>query len=220
MERAEGAVVVDVDGNHLLDLATGIGALAVGHCPPSVVAALRDQAEKLIHMCAIVATYEPYVAVAERLNAIMPGDFAKKTVLTNTGAEAVESAVNLARVHTGRQGVVVFDGAFHGRTNLTMAMTSKFALFKKGFGPFSPEIYRFPFPYSYRRPAGMSEESFHAWHIVNLDHAFTAVVDHGHVAAIVVEPVLGEGGFVPAPFAWLERLRELCDEHIRSGPTR
>jgi 4-aminobutyrate aminotransferase/(S)-3-amino-2-methylpropionate transaminase len=213
IERAQGAVVVDVDGNHLLDLAGGIGALAVGHCPDAVVAALREQAAKLVHMCAIVASYEPFVEVAERLNEITPGNFAKKTVLASTGAEAVETAVNLARAHTRRQGVVVFEGAFHGRTNLTMAMTSKFALFKKGLGPFAPEVYRFPFPDLYRRPAGSSEETFIDWHVSNLDHCFTAIVDPSHVAAIVVEPVQGEGGFHPAPVPWLHRLREFCDDH-------
>ena len=156
VDRALGSLVIDVDGNRLLDLAGGIGVLAVGHCPPGVVSALQKQAERLIHMCAIVGSYEPYVALAERLNGLTPGAFDKKTLLVNTGAEAVEAAVGLARAHTGRQGIVVFEGAYHGRTNLTMAMTSKFALFKKGFGPFAPEIYRFPFPNLYRRPAGVS----------------------------------------------------------------
>jgi 4-aminobutyrate aminotransferase/(S)-3-amino-2-methylpropionate transaminase len=213
VDRAEGAVVVDADGNHLLDLAGGIGVLAVGHCPERVVAALRDQAARLVHACAIVATYEPYVEVAERLNEVTPGDFRKKTLLVNTGAEAVEAAVKLSRAHTRRQGVVVFDGAYHGRSNLTMAMTSKFDLFKKGFGPFAPEVYRFPFPNLYRRPAGMSEDAFVDWHVSQLEHCFTAVVDPSHVAALVVEPVQGEAGFLPAPFAWLRRLRELCDQH-------
>jgi 4-aminobutyrate aminotransferase/(S)-3-amino-2-methylpropionate transaminase len=185
----------------------------VGHTPEKVVSALKEQAEKLIHMCAIVSTYEPLVEVAERLNHLAPGDFEKKTVLMNSGAEAVETAVHIARAHSKRQGVVVFEGGYHGRTNLTMAMTSKFNLFKKGFGPFAPEVYRFPFPNLYRRPAGMSEEEFISWHISNLAHCFTAIVDPSHVAAIVVEPVQGEAGFVPAPFAWLRRLRELADLH-------
>ncbi|HKY48547.1 MAG TPA: 4-aminobutyrate--2-oxoglutarate transaminase [Acidimicrobiia bacterium] len=210
---AHGSVVVDVDGNHFIDLAGGIGVLAVGHTPDRVVAALQEQAAKLIHMCAIVSTYEPFVAVAERLNGLTPGDFPKKTVLMNTGAEAVETAVHIARSHQKRQGIVVFEGAFHGRTNLTMSMTSKFNLFKKGFGPFAPEVYRFPFPNVYRRPIGMSEEAFVDWHIGLLDQSFVAQVDPSHVAAIFVEPVQGEGGFVPAPFAWLRRLRELADEH-------
>ena len=177
------------------------------------MAALRDQATRLVHACAIVATYEPYVEVAERLNEVTPGDFRKKTLLVNTGAEAVEAAVKLSRAHTRRQGVVVFDGAYHGRSNLTLAMTSKFDLFKKGFGPFAPEIYRFPFPNLYRRPAGMSEDAFVDWHVSQLDDCFTAIVDPSHVAALVVEPVQGEAGFLPAPFPWLRRLRELCDQH-------
>jgi 4-aminobutyrate aminotransferase/(S)-3-amino-2-methylpropionate transaminase len=131
----------------------------------------------------------------------------------NTGAEAVETAVHISRSFQKRQGVVVFEGAFHGRTNLTMSMTSKFNLFKKGFGPFAPEVYRFPFPNVYRRPIGMSEEDFVDWHIRLLDHSFMAQVDPSHVAAIVVEPVQGEGGFVPAPFPWLRRLRELADQN-------
>ena len=210
---AEGAVVEDVDGNRLLDFAGGIGALALGHCPPDVVEAVTAQAGRLIHACAIVASYEPFVAVAERLNALTPGDFPKKTLLMNTGAEAVEAAVNVARVHTGRHGIVVFEGAYHGRTNLTLAMTSKFGLFKKGLGPFAPEVYRFPFPDLYRRPSGFSEEAWIDWQIARLDECLVSVVDPAHVAAIVVEPVQGEGGFVPAPFRWLRRLRELCDQH-------
>ena len=164
-------------------------------------------------MCAIVASYEPHVEVAERLNALTPGDFPKKTLLTNTGAEAVEAAVGLARAHTGRQGIVVFEGAYHGRSNLTMAMTSKFALFKKGFGPFAPEVYRFPFPDLYRRPSELSEDAWIDWHLRRIDDCFISVVEPPHVAAIVVEPVQGEGGFRTAPAAWLRRLREICDEH-------
>lgn len=210
---AHGSMVTDVDGNQLIDLAGGIGVLAVGHTPSAVVEALQNQAQELIHMCAIVSTYESFVAVAEKLNVLAPGDFQKKTVLMNTGAEAVETAVHISRSHQKRQGIVVFEGAYHGRTNLTMSMTSKFNLFKKGFGPFAPEVYRFPFPNVYRRPEGMSEDSFVDWHLSLLDQAFMAQVDPSHVAAIVVEPVQGEGGFVVAPFAWLRRLRELADEH-------
>jgi 4-aminobutyrate aminotransferase/(S)-3-amino-2-methylpropionate transaminase len=213
IESAHGALVTDVDGNQLIDLAGGIGVLAVGHTPDRIVFALKDQAEKLLHMCAIVSSYESYVAVAEALNAITPGDFPKKTTLMNTGAEAVETAMHIARSYTGRQGIVTFEGGYHGRTNLTMAMTSKFNLFKKGFGPFAPEVYRFPFPDVYRRPAGMTEDEFVQWHIDRLDHCFTAIVDPTHVAALVVEPVQGEAGFLPAPHAWLQRLRSICDEH-------
>lgn len=211
--EAHGAVVVDVDGNRLIDMAGGIGTLAVGHTPGKVVEALQAQAAKLIHMCAIVATYEPAIALAERLNALAPGDTPKRTVLMNSGAEALETAVHIARSFTKRQGIVVFEGAYHGRTNMTLGMTSKFNLFKKSFGPFAPEIYRLPFPHPYRFPEGMTAEGWVDWNIRQLDHAFTAFVDPVHVAAVVIEPVLGEGGFLPAPPAWLRRLRELCDLH-------
>lgn len=211
--RGHGAVVTDADGNDLIDLAGGIGVLAGGHTPATVVSSLQDQAEQLIHMCAIVASYESYVAVAEKLNEIVPGEFNKKSVLMNTGAEAVETAVKVSRAYTGRQGVVVFDGAYHGRTNMTMAMTSKFNLFKHGFGPFAPEVYRFAFPNVYRRPHAMSEDQFVDWHIANLDHSFMAIVEPSHVACVVVEPIQGEGGFIPAPARWLQRLRSLCDEN-------
>lgn len=213
IDHAHGSVVVDVDGNHFIDMAGGIGVLAIGHTPDAVVNALQEQAAKLIHMCAIVSTYEAYVEVAERLNRVTPGDFKKRTLLLNTGAEALEGAVAISRSFTGRQGVVVFEGGYHGRSNLTMAMTSKFALFKKGFGPFAPEIYRFPFPNLYRRPPGMSADAYVDWHVANLDHLFVAQVDPSHIAAIVIEPVQGEGGFHPAPPPFLRRLREIADQH-------
>ncbi|MGB0384829.1 MAG: 4-aminobutyrate--2-oxoglutarate transaminase [Ardenticatenaceae bacterium] len=211
--KAEGAAVTDVDGNTLLDFAGGIGVLAVGHCPPNVVDAIKKQAENLIHLCAIVGTYEPFVEVAELLNEITPGDFPKKSVLVNSGAEAVEAAVKIARSYTGRQAIIVFEGAYHGRTNMTMAMTSKYALFKKGFGPFAPEIYRLPFPNVYRRPPEMSEEGYIQYCVQQLENAFVAQVDPNAVAAIVIEPVQGEGGFIPTPPRFLHRIRELCDEH-------
>src|SRR5688572_14520230 len=211
--KAHGAAVIDVDGNTLLDFAGGIGVLAVGHTPENVVQAIQQQAADLIHMCAIVATYEPYVRVAELLNEITPGDFAKKTILLNSGAEAIETAVKIARAYTGRPAIVVFEGAYHGRTNLTLAMTSRYGLFKKGFGPFAPEIYRLPFPNLYRRPDGMSEDAYIDDAIARLENGLIAQVDPTAVAAIVVEPVQGEGGFVPAPARFLQRIRELCDQH-------
>ncbi|MBZ0293445.1 MAG: 4-aminobutyrate--2-oxoglutarate transaminase [Anaerolineae bacterium] len=213
IEQASGAVLTDVDGNVLIDLAGGIGVLAVGHCPPTVVNAIHDQVEKLIHLCAIVGTYESYVRVAELMNEVTPGDFAKKTVLLNSGAEALESCVKISRSYTGRSAIVVFEGAYHGRTNMTLSMTSKYGLFKKGFGPFAPEIYRLPFPNLYRRPAGMSEEEYIDDCIARLENAFIAQVDPSAVAAIVIEPVQGEGGFIPTPLRFLQRIRELCDEH-------
>ncbi len=213
VESAENALVRDVDGNTLLDFAGGIGVLGVGHCPPPVVSALQAQAARLIHMCAIVATYEPFVQVAELLNEVAPGDFPKKSVLLNSGAEAVETAVKIARAATGRPALIVFEGAYHGRTNLTLAMTSKYGLFKKGFGPFAPEVYRLPFPNVYRRPAGMSEAAFVEDAVRRLEHALVAQVDPSAVAAIVIEPVQGEGGFIPAPAPFLQRIRALCDQY-------
>lgn len=213
VKSASGCVVTDVDGNQLLDFAGGIGVLALGHCPPSVTEAVQNQASELMHMCAIVATYEPYVEVAERLNQLVPGDYVAKTMLANTGAEAVESAIKMARVFTGRQAILVFEGGYHGRSNLTMAMTSKYGLFKKGFGPFAPEIYRVPFPNVLRRPPGMDVDTFVSWSADRLRDALIAQVDPSAIAAIVIEPVQGEGGFVPAPTSFLREIRAICDEH-------
>lgn len=211
--KAQGAAITDADGNTLLDFAGGIGVLAVGHCPPNIVEALQMQAANLIHLCAIVGTYEPYVRTAELLNEIAPGDFPKKTVLLNSGAEAVETAVKIARSYTGRPGIVVFEGAYHGRTNMTLSMTSKYALFKKGFGPFAPEIYRLPYPNTYRRPPGMSDEETVEYALYQLENAFIAQFDPSAIAAVVIETVQGEGGFLPTPPRFLSRIRELCTQH-------
>lgn len=213
IETAHGATVHDVDGNTLLDFAGGIGMQLVGHNQPAVVDAVKDQADKLIHMCSIVSTYEPMVELAELMNSLAPISGPTKTTLSNSGAEAVEAAIKLARAHTGRDGVIVFEGAYHGRTNLTMGMTSKYALFKKTFGPFAPEIYRLPFPNVFRKPAEMSEEGYVEWACQQLDNAMIAQIDPGFVAAIVIEPVQGEGGFLPTPPRFLEKIRQLCNEH-------
>ena len=213
VERAEGALVFDVDGNTLIDLAGGIGMLAVGHSPAPVVEAIQKQAEKCIHPCALVTTYEPYVALAELLNEITPGTFAKKTLLANSGAEAVENSVKLARKYTGRSTVICFEGAYHGRTLLTLSLTSKYGLFKSGFGPFAPEIVRLPIPNLYRTPPGMTEDEYVAFGIQQLEQAMVTQVDPSAVAAIIIEPVQGEAGFLPVPARFLERIRELCDRH-------
>ncbi|MEO1496449.1 MAG: aspartate aminotransferase family protein [Planctomycetota bacterium] len=211
--HAHGAMVTDVDGNQLIDMAGGIGMLNVGHTPDAVVEAIRDQASKLIHSCALVTTYEPYVELAEMLNAAAPGDHAKKTLLGNTGSEAVENAVNLARYYTGRQAVIAFDGAYHGRSQLAMALTSKYALFKKGFGPFGGEVYRVATPNLYRKPHELTDEAFVDWMCGEFDNALIARVDPSAVAAVLIEPVQGEAGFVPIPQRFLEHLRRRCDEH-------
>ena len=211
VRRAHGALVEDVDGNVLIDLAGGIGVLAVGHTASDVVDAVRNQVGELVHMCPIVANYEAYVELAEELNRLTPGSFPKKTILANGGAEAVENAVKISRAFTSRAGVIVFEGAYHGRTNLTMAMTSKYGLFKRGFGPFAPEIYRLPVPSPYRRPPGMSAEAWTSWGCTALENALVAHVDGAALAAIVIEPVLGEGGFIPVPVPFLGKIREVCD---------
>lgn len=213
VDHAHGALVHDVDGNTLIDLVGGIGMLAVGHTPPDIVEAVASQARRLVHTSILVATYEPYVRLAELLNEITPGSFPKKTLLANSGSESVENAVHLARRYTGRPAVICFEGGYHGRTLLALSLTSKYGLFKKGFGPFAPEVVRLPLPNLYRRPQGMTEAEYLEWSLARLDDAFVAQVDPSAVAAIVIEPVQGEAGFVPVPFAFLRRIRELADQH-------
>jgi 4-aminobutyrate aminotransferase/(S)-3-amino-2-methylpropionate transaminase len=213
IDRAEGALIHDVDGNTLIDLAGGIGMLTLGHCPPAVVAAVQAQAAKLLHPCALVATYEPYVALCELLNEVAPGDFEKKTLLANSGAEAVENAVKLARAYTGRPAILCFEAAYHGRTLLTLSLTSKYGLFKMGAGPFAPEIYRIPAPDVYRRPAGVSEYDHVEHCCAALDRALVSQIDPAALAAILIEPVQGEGGFLPMPDRFLQKIREVCTRH-------
>jgi 4-aminobutyrate aminotransferase / (S)-3-amino-2-methylpropionate transaminase / 5-aminovalerate transaminase len=209
-QRAAGAIIEDVDGNRLIDLSTGIAVLNVGNTSPAVVKAVQEQAERYTHTCFHVTMNEPYVALAEKLNALTPGDHEKKTMFANSGAEAVENAVKIARTATGRDGVVVFDHAFHGRTLLAMSLTSRVHPYKTGFGPFAPEIYRLPYPYPYRSPdperAGLDA-------IEAIERAFTTVVDPESVAAAIVEPIQGEGGFVVPTAEFLPKLAELCRRH-------
>ncbi|MBX3080191.1 MAG: 4-aminobutyrate--2-oxoglutarate transaminase [Anaerolineae bacterium] len=213
IKSGHGAVVQDVDGNTLLDFAGGIGVLAVGHTPAPVVEAMQQQLADLIHICAIVSTTESYVELCELLNQITPGDFAKKSILSNTGAEAVENAIRCARAYTKRPAVICFEGSYHGRTLLTMSLTSKYDLFKKGFGPFASDIYRLPFPYQYRRPPMMTEDQYTDYMIWQFDHALTAQVDPSAVAAVILEPVQGEGGFIPVPKRYMQHIYKRCQEH-------
>ena len=204
---AEGARVVDVDGRAFVDFAGGIGCQNTGHRFAPVVDAIHEQADRYLHQCFMVGVYEPYVAVCRRLAELSPCAGAEqKSVLVNSGAEAVENAVKIARAATGRPAVVVFDNAFHGRTLLTMTMTSKVKPYKAGFGPFAPEVYRAPAPYPYR---GISSADA----IAGLERLLTSDVDPATVACAVLEPVQGEGGFVPMPPDFPARLRELCDRH-------
>jgi len=213
VERAQGALVFDVDGNTLIDMAGGVGMLGVGHSPAPVVEAIARQAEKYIHPCALVSTFEPMLELAEMLNELTPGNFKKKTLLANSGAESVENAVKLSRKFTGRSTIICFEGAYHGRTLLTLSLTSKYGLFKKGYGPFAPEIVRLPFPNLYRTPEGMTEQQYLDYAVKQLDHALIAQVDPSAVAAILIEPVQGEAGFIPVPAPFFRRLREICDQH-------
>ena len=209
VERGEGAVIVDVDGNRLLDFAGGIGTLNVGHANPEVVGAAAAQLAKLTHACFGVSLYEGYIALAEKLNQITPGAFAKKTMLVNSGAEALENAVKIARRHSGREAVVVFEHAFHGRTLLTMSMTSKVRPYKFGFGPFAPEIYRLPYPYTYRSANAGDGAVYEAV----LRDFFATNVAAEKVACVVLELVLGEGGFVVAPREAVLALQRVCREN-------
>ncbi len=212
-DRAHGAIVEDVDGNRLIDLGAGLAVLNVGNAAPAVVEAVRDQAERYTHTCFHVTMNEPYVAVAERLNALAPGGFEKRTVLVNSGAEAVENAVKIARHHTGRPGVVAFGHAFHGRTLMAMTLTAKAMPYKRGFGPFAPEVYRLPYAYPYRCAAGAPPERCgEACAAFAIDEVERHIGPE-HVACIVVEPVLGEGGFVVPGEGFLPALAEFARAH-------
>jgi 4-aminobutyrate aminotransferase/(S)-3-amino-2-methylpropionate transaminase len=205
--QAEGARITDVDGRMFVDFAGGIGCQNTGHRHPAVVDAIKEQADRYLHQCFVVGTYEPYVDVCRKLAELSPcGDGEQRSLLVNSGAEAVENAVKIARAATGRPAVVVFDGAFHGRTLLAMTMTSKVKPYKAGFGPFAPEVYRAPAPYPYH---GISSDDA----IASLEHLFKADVDPSTVACVVLEPVQGEGGFVTMPPDYPARLQELCRSH-------
>ncbi len=206
VDRAGGGVLVDVDGNSLIDFGSGIAVVSVGNSADRVVRNVRDQVARFTHTCFMVTPYEGYVEVCEALNRLTPGDHEKRSALFNSGAEAVENAVKIARAHTRRQAVVVFDHGYHGRTNLTMALTAKSMPYKHSFGPFAPEVYRFPMSYPFRDPAGMTgaEAAARALGLVEKQ------VGADQVAAVVIEPVQGEGGFVvPAP-GFLPALAAWC----------
>ncbi|MGY1601354.1 4-aminobutyrate--2-oxoglutarate transaminase [Geodermatophilus sp. SYSU D00815] len=206
VERAGGGVLVDVDGNSLIDLGAGIAVVNVGHAAPAVVEAVQQQVAAFTHTCFMVTPYEGYVAVSEELNRLTPGDHEKRSALFNSGAEAVENAVKVARVATGRSAVVVFDHAYHGRTNLTMALTAKSMPYKFGFGPFAPEVYRVPMSYPFRDPEGMTGAEAAARALALVE----SQVGAANVAAVLIEPVQGEGGFVvPAP-GFMPALAEWC----------
>jgi 4-aminobutyrate aminotransferase/(S)-3-amino-2-methylpropionate transaminase len=211
--EAKGATLTDVDGNRYLDFAGGIGCLNVGHANEKVVEAAGAQLRRFTHTSFNVVPYESYVSLAERLNQLTPGTGPKKTFFVNSGAEAVENAVKIARAATGRSAILAFEDGFHGRTLLAMSLTSKVHPYKAGFGPFAPEIYRSPFAYCYRCSYHLEHPSCGIACVESLEDVFKRYVPAEHVAAVIVEPVLGEGGFVVPPGEYLPRLRALTEKH-------
>lgn len=206
IDRALGSEMWDVEGRRYLDFGAGIAVVNTGHLHPKVKAAVAEQLERVSHSCIMITPYSCAVELAERLNTLAPGPSEKKTMFVTSGAEAVENAIKIARAHTGRRGVVAFDGGYHGRTMMTLGLTGKVAPYKTNFGPFPGEIYRAPFPIPGH---GISQEAA----VRGLDMLFRTDLDPQDCAAMIVEPVQGEGGFYPAPSSWLKHLRALCDEH-------
>jgi len=205
-DRARNAEIWDVEGKRYIDIAAGIAVLNTGHNHPRVIEAVKAQLERFSHTCFQVAPYDVYVQLAERLNSLAPGDTPKKTMFLTTGAEAVENAIKISRKFTGRSAVIAFSGAFHGRTMMGMALTGKVVPYKAGFGPFPPEVFHVPFPIDYH---GVSVEDS----LAALETLFKADVEPARVAAMIIEPVQGEGGFYQAPAEFLQALRRICDEH-------
>ena len=211
IERAEGSIIVDVDGNSILDLAAGIAVLNVGHSTPKVIENIKTQVDAFTHTCFMVVPYTGYVEVCEALNRLTPGKFKKKSVLMNSGAEALENAVKIARSYTKRQAVVVFEHGYHGRTNLTMAMTAKNMPYKDGFGPFAPEIYRMPMAYPFRWNGDQAKCAQEALEIIT--HKIEKEIGAKNVAAIVIEPIQGEGGFIVPPKGFLPGIANFAKEN-------
>ena len=208
---ARNATITDVEGREFVDFAGGIGVMNVGHCHPKVVAAVHDQVDLLSHSCFSVFSYEPYVALAEKLNEAAPGPSPKKTFFMNTGAEAVENAVKIARAATGRKSVIAFENAFHGRTNLTMGLTSKITPYKRSFGPFTPGIYRIPYAYCYRCPLNLTHPACGVECAELLRAGFDNDYQADDVACVIAEPVQGEGGFIVPPPEYHAKLKSICD---------
>ncbi len=212
--EAKGVLVRDVEGKEFLDFSGGIGVVNVGHCPDEVVEAIRDQAGKYLHTCFMVQMYEPYIALAKALNEIVPGNFPKRTMFVNSGAEAVENAVKIAKNYTKRPAILCFENAFHGRTAMTMSLTSKVKNYKYGFWPFMPEVYRAPYAYCYRCPFGKKYPSCGVYCAEFISEKFFDLyVAPESIAAMIVEPVQGEGGFIVPPKEYLGKLQQICKDH-------
>ena len=213
IEKASGALMTDVDGNEFIDFYGGIGVLNAGHCPRPVVDAIKEQAEKLIHTCFMASMYEGWVELAEKLVQITPIKGDLKVTYVNSGAEAVENAIKIARTYTKRTGVISFEMAFHGRTNLTMGLTSKVKPYKHGFGPFSPEIYKLPSAYCYRCYYHSTYPSCGMHCLEQFERFFAAEVDAENIAAMIIEPVQGEGGFIVPPKEFFPGLKTIAEKH-------
>ncbi len=213
VDEAKGAMVKDVDGNTFIDFYGGIATLNAGHCPEPVVNAIKEQADKLLHTCFMVTMYEPYVALAEKIAALMPGNFPKKVMFANSGAEAVENAVKIARFAAKRTGIVAFECAFHGRTLMTMTLTSKVKPYKFGFGPFAPDVYKVPSAYCYRCYYNSTYPGCGMHCLERFDRFFAAEVAPENIAAMIIEPVQGEGGFLVPPKEFLPGLKSICEKH-------
>lgn len=213
VKTAKGAVIYDVEGRELIDFAGGIGVMNVGHSHPKVVAAIKDQVENYTHTCFHIVMYEPYVELAERLCNMTPGKFPKMAMFANSGAEAVENAVKIARSYTKRPAVIAFENGFHGRTLLTLSLTSKVKPYKLGFGPFAPEVYRMPYAYCYRCPFGLRYPGCDAACADHLKDFFVNNVAGESTAAVIVEPIAGEGGFITPPPEYFPKLAKICHEN-------
>ncbi|MFS0556729.1 4-aminobutyrate--2-oxoglutarate transaminase [Brevibacillus sp. 179-C9.3 HS] len=213
VESASGALVTDVDGNTYIDFAGAIGTLNAGHCPPEVVEALKAQLDKYIHPCFHVGMYEPYVALAEKLTQITPGSFEKKTMLANSGAEAVENAVKIARKYTGRPGIISFSRGFHGRTLLGMSLTSKVKPYKFQMGPFAPATYKAQFPYPLNKPESMTDDEYAQFCVRQFEDFLLTEVAPEEVAAVIMEPIQGEGGFIVPPVSFVQGVYNICKKH-------
>jgi 4-aminobutyrate aminotransferase / (S)-3-amino-2-methylpropionate transaminase / 5-aminovalerate transaminase len=212
-ESANGALIQDVDGNTFIDFVGAIGVLNVGHCHPKVTQALHEQVDKFIHTGFNVMMFESYIELAEKLASLAPGNHEKKVLMQNSGAEAVENAVKVARKYTKRQGIISFSRGYHGRTLMTMTMTSKVKPYKFEFGPFAPEVYRAPYPYVYRRPEGLTEEQYEDYVLNEFKNFFVTDVAPETIAAVVMEPVQGEGGFIVPGKRFVQEVSKFCKEH-------
>ncbi len=206
IESANNAQLTDIEGNTYIDFGAGIAVNNTGHSHPKIVNAVKKQLDNFSHTCSILTPYSSFVELAERLIEIAPGDYAKKAIFLTTGAEAVENAIKVARAHTGRSGIIAFHGGFHGRTNMCMGLTGKVIPYKSGFGPFPNDIYHMPYPNAYH---GISEQDS----LDALQYLFTSMIEPERIAALIFEPIQGEGGFYAAPASWAKKIRELCDQH-------